>query len=114
MTTLARPAAATTRRTKDPETVCAGGGAGFEGALEGDAARVEVGLEEELGQAGFAVAAYVLSDLVQRAPQGAAILALRGVVDPVRAPAHDVEPGRVLSEGGRRVLHSRRSKLPCL
>src|SRR3970040_175914 len=74
------------------------GGEGFhdlEGALEGDAARVEVGLEEELGQAGLGVAAHILADLAERAPERPALLALRARVEVKAAARHDPERRRV-------------------
>src|SRR2546426_4606786 len=67
----------------------------LEDAVEVRAAGLEVGLEEELGEAGFRVARDVLADLGEGAPERAPARALRGVVDDVGATADDVERGRV-------------------
>ena len=62
-----------------------------EDVLEVGAAGLEVELEEQLGETGVGVALDVLADLGERAPERAAVSALGGIVDHVRATADDVE-----------------------
>src|SRR5262249_41236547 len=60
-----------------------------ENEVELGAPGLEVGLEEQLREAGLGVTLDVLADLRERAPQGAPLLALRCVVDHVRTAADD-------------------------
>src|SRR5262252_4995145 len=67
----------------------------LEASLEGRAARVEVGFEEEFGQSRFRVAADVLADLFEAAEERAAILPLRARVELERSPRDDLERARI-------------------
>src|SRR5262252_649084 len=82
----------------------------LEASLEGRAARVEVGFEEELGQSRFSVAADIVADLFEAAEERAAILPLRARVELERSPRDDLERARIAARllgGGLDVGHER-------
>src|SRR5215468_170380 len=82
----------------------------LEAPLEGRAARVEVGLEEELGQPRLRIAVDVFADLFEAAEERAAILALRARVELERSPRDDLERARIAARllgGGLDVGHER-------